>query len=195
VLACADVSVVNHTALRAAKGATMHSRLIVVAAAACAAAFPVSAASAKKPEGKGKSDKSEKVKHDKAEKVEKDKGEKVEKVKPGKAAKGQNLLLKGTVSAVDVAGNLVTVTVTSGNHGAQALAGQSVQFNVSSAILQITDSTGDGVADLNDVVVGDEVMVHAQVVSEAAQPYAAKQFKDQDVDTPVPAPDPLAGTP
>lgn len=180
----------------------MQSRLIVVAAAACAAAFPVSTASAK-PGNKGKSDKAEKVEHDKPEKAEKDKAEKkdkteqVEKVKPdqpGKPAKGQNLLLKGTVSAVDVAGGLVTVTVTSGNHAAQALAGESAQFNVSSAVLQITDSTGDGTADLNDVVVGDEVMVHAQVVSEGAQPYAAKQFRDQDIDTPGPAPDPLADT-
>lgn len=184
----------------------MHSRLIVVAAAVCAAAFPVSAASAKKPEGKGKPDKSEK--HDKSDKHGKsekeDEAANVEKVKPdhpGNAAKGHNLLLKGTVSAVDVAGGLVTVTVTSGNHAAQALAGQSLQFNVSSAIQQITDSTGEGTADLNDVVVGDEVMVHAHVVSEgaelvsgAAQPYTAKQFKDEDVDTPVPDPDPLEAT-
>lgn len=178
----------------------MQSRLIVVAAAVCAAAFPVSAASAKKPEGKGKSDKSEK--HDQSEK--KNDAAKVDKVKPdhpGNAAKGQNLLLKGTVSAVDVTGGLVTVTVTSGNHAAQALAGQSLQFNVSSAIQQITDSTGEGTADLNDVVVGDEVMVHAHVVSEAAelvsgaaQPYTAKQFKDEDVDTPVPEPLPPEGT-
>lgn len=175
----------------------MHSRFIAVAAAVFAAALPVSAASAKpKDKDKGKPDKAEKVKQEKAEK-----GEQGKQGESGKPANGKNLLVKGTVSAVDVAGGLVTITVTSGNHAAQALAGQSLQFNVSTATQQIADSTGDGVADLNDVVVGDVVMVHAHVVPDAAQvvsgtvqTHTAKQFKDEDVDTPVPEPLPPEGT-
>jgi hypothetical protein len=181
----------------------LQSRFIVVAAAAFAAAFPVSTASAK-PKDKGKSDKAEKVKQDNSDHGSKGGQGGNENVPPGqsgKPVKWQNLLLKGTVSAVDVTGGLVTVTVTSGNHAAMGLAGQSLQFNVSTAINQISDSTGDGLGDLNDVVVGDVVMVHAhvvldaaEVVSGAAQTHVAKQFKDEDIDTPVPDPLPPEGT-
>jgi hypothetical protein len=150
--------------------------MLVVVAAFCAAALPVSTAVAKKPEGKVKPTKPAKPS------------------KPAKPAKGGNLLLKGTVSAVDAAGSLVTVTVSSGSSAAQALAGQSVQFDLTGAQLQIVDSNADGVGDLGDTVVGDQVMVHAKVASGAAQPYGAKQFKDEDTDTVVtPDPDPDTG--
>lgn len=147
----------------------MPSRMFLVVAAVFAAALPVSTAGAKKPVDKVKPTKP---------------------AKPAKPAKGENLVLKGTVSAVDVAGSLVTVTVSSGNSAASALAGQSLQFNLSGTQLQITDANSDGVGDLNDVAVGDEVMVHAKVASGAAQPYGAKQFKDQDTDTTALTPDP-----
>lgn len=130
----------------------LSKKFILVAVAAFAVAVPAGA-SAKKPEGVGN----------------------------GKS-KGKNHLVKGTVSAVDVAGGLVTVTVDSGNKAAQALAGQSLQFNVSAAKLQILDANSDGTGDLNDVAVGDDVQVHAKVASGAAAPYAAKRFKDEDVD-------------
>jgi hypothetical protein len=126
-------------------------KLILIAAAVFAVAVPATA-SAKKPEGAGN----------------------------GKS-KGKNHLLKGTVSAVDVAGGVVTVTVNSGNKAAQALQGRSLQFNVSGAKLQILDANSDGVGDLNDVAVGDDVQVQAKFASGAVQPYAAKRFKDEDV--------------
>ncbi len=131
----------------------LSKKFILVAAAALAVAVPT-AASAKKPEGVGK----------------------------GKS-KPKNYVLKGTVSAVDVPGGVVTVTVKGGNKAAKALKGKTVQFNVSGAKLQILDANSDGVGDLDDVAVGDDVQVQAKFSSGAVEPHAAKRFKDEDVDS------------
>ena len=101
----------------------------------------------------------------------------------GKAkGKGKNYVASGTVASVDAAGGVVSIAVTSGpggvNRAAQAWRGQTIQFDVSGAQLQIGDTNGDGTSDLNDVAVGDRAQVQARLASTDAQPYSARRVKD-----------------
>ena len=102
---------------------------------------------------------------------------------PKSKAKGKTYVASGTVASVDAAGGAVSIAVTSGpggvNRAAQAWRGQTIQFDVSGAQLQIGDTNGDGTSDLNDVAVGDRAQVQARLAStDAQQPYSARRFKD-----------------
>src|SRR5436190_18424613 len=69
---------------------------------------------------------------------------------------GKNLVADATVTSVDSAGGVVTVTIERGNKAADAFKGPSVDFNVSGSHLQAGDANNDGNVDLQDVTAGDE---------------------------------------
>ena len=96
--------------------------------------------------------------------------------------RGRNLVVKGTVSAVDTTAMTVTVTVTHTNHAAKSLKGTDVVFDVSKASIRAADTNGNNVRnELADVKVGDKVLVHAHLAKGAAltQPIPARQLRDQ----------------
>lgn len=136
----------------------------------CAAILALAAAPAAlagKPEGVGKPDRPAKPD------------------KPGKA-KGVSYVFKGTYSGESA------VAVTKGNKHARDFEGETVAFDFSAAKISVGDTTGDGVADLNDVVVGDKVVVKAKLPKgeDPAQPIAAKHLVDQTNPAPDEAPEP-----
>jgi VCBS repeat-containing protein len=96
--------------------------------------------------------------------------------------RGRNLVVKGTVSAVDTTAMTVTVTVTRTNHAAKSLKGTDVVFDVSKASIRAADTNGNNVRnELADVKAGDKVLVHAHLAKGAAltQPIPARQLRDQ----------------
>lgn len=126
------------------------------------------AAIADKPEGAGKPDKPAKPD------------------KPGKG-KGVSYVFKGTYAGSGA------VDVTKGNKHADDFEGQQVVFDFSAAKVSVADTTGDGVTDANDVVVGDSVVVKAKLPKgeEPTQPIAAKHLVDQTNPAPEVAPEPV----
>ena len=68
---------------------------------------------------------------------------------------GKNMVADATVTSVDSAGGVVTVTIERGNKAADAFKGPSVDFNVSGSHLQAGDANNDGNVDLQDVTAGD----------------------------------------
>jgi hypothetical protein len=96
--------------------------------------------------------------------------------------RGRNLVVKGTVSAVDTTAGTVTVTVTHANHAAKSLKGTDVVFDVSKASIRAADTNGNNVRnELADVKAGDKVLVHAHLAKGASttQPILARQLRDQ----------------
>jgi VCBS repeat-containing protein len=96
--------------------------------------------------------------------------------------RGRNLVVKGTVKAVDTTAGTVTVTVTGANHAAKSLKGTDVVFDVSKASIRAADTNGNHVRnELADVKVGDKVLVHAHLAKGASttQPIPARQLRDQ----------------
>ena len=106
--------------------------------------------------------------------------------KPGKGPKGVSYVFKGTYSGESA------VAVTKGNKHADDFEGQTVTFDFSAAKVSVADTTGDGGTDVNDVVVGDSVVVKAKLPKgeEPAQPIAAKHLVDQTNPAPEEAPEP-----
>ena len=100
--------------------------------------------------------------------------------KPGKP-KGVAYVFKGTYSGESA------VAVTHGNKRARDFEDQTVVFDFSAAKLSVADTTGDGVVDLADVVVGDAVVVKAKLPKGEVptQPIGARHLVDQT----HPAPD------
>jgi hypothetical protein len=95
--------------------------------------------------------------------------------KPSKKPKGVAYVFKGSYSGESA------VAVEKGNKHARDFEGQTVVFDLSAAKVSVADTTGDGVADLADVVVGDSVVVKAKLPKGEApeQPIAAKRLVDQ----------------
>ena len=95
----------------------------------------------------------------------------------GHGPKGVSYVFKGTY--VDA----TTVDVTKGNkHVRKAgLVVPAVQFDFSAAKVSVGDVNLDGVADLADVVAGDQVVVKVKAPKgdPGAQPFAARQLVDQ----------------
>ena len=79
------------------------------------------------------------------------------------------------------AGDVLTVTVSGGNHAGRAFAGQAVQFDVTSARIVVRDTNGDGKRDVQDVAVGDRVVVQAWLARDGSstQPFAARRLVDR----------------
>ncbi len=75
------------------------------------------------------------------------------------------------------------VSVDHGNGAVQKadLVGQDVQFDLSSAKLDVADTNGDGSVTTDDVLTGDGVVVQARLAKQdpGAQPFAAKHLIDQ----------------
>jgi hypothetical protein len=76
-----------------------------------------------------------------------------------------------------------TVTVTKGNaHVRKAgLVGQTVAFDLADAHIVVADTNSDLTSDLNDVQVGDKVLVKAKLPKKdpGSQPFDAKRLIDQ----------------
>lgn len=76
-----------------------------------------------------------------------------------------------------------TVKVTHGNARVRkdGLVGQTVSFDLTGARITVADTNADGTTDLNDVQVGDAVLVKAMLPKSdpGAQPFAAKHLVDQ----------------
>lgn len=94
--------------------------------------------------------------------------------KPGKE-KGVAYVFKG---AYEGAGS---VAIEQTNKHARAFEAQTVVFDFSTAKISVADTSGDGVGDLADVLVGDKVVVKAKLPKgqTPAQPIGAKHLVDQ----------------
>ena len=92
-------------------------------------------------------------------------------------AKGVAYVFKGTWAGAD------TVSVTKGNaHARKAdLVGMDLIFDLSNAKLSVADTNGDSAVTVDDVVVGDKVVVKAKLKKgdPGVGPYAARQLVDQ----------------
>jgi hypothetical protein len=99
--------------------------------------------------------------------------------KPDKPDKAKNVayVFKGTYSGDS------SVAVTKGNrHVRKAeLVDTTVAFDLTNAKVTVADTNADGTADINDVAVGDKVVVKAKLAKPdpGAQPFAAKHLVDQ----------------
>ncbi len=111
-------------------------------------------------------------------------------VKPDKPDKPDHAV--GYVFKDTYSGDGSTVAVTKGNkHVERAdLVGIPVAFDFASAMIVTTDSDGDGAETIDDVVVGDEVLVKAKLPKSnpGVAPYAAKKLVDQTHPEEEPAP-------
>lgn len=76
-----------------------------------------------------------------------------------------------------------TVTVSKGNSRVRkgGYVGQTVAFDLTGAHFVVADTNGDKANDLNDVAVGDKVLVKAMLPKSdpGSQPFAAKRLIDQ----------------
>lgn len=108
--------------------------------------------------------------------------------KPDKPGKGVSYVFKGTYAGESA------VAVTKGNKHARDFEGETVTFDLSAAKVSVADTTGDGVVNVDDVVVGDSVVVKAKLPkgTETAQPIVAKHLVDQ---TNPAAEEPVSPTP
>ena len=132
-------------------------RALALGAIGALAAVP--AALAQPPEGKGKPE------------------------SPGSQGKGNGktksvmYVFKGTYAGAG------SVEVKKGNaHVKRAeLKGTTVNFDLTNATFSVADTTGDGVSDARDVVVGDKVVVKSRLPRKdpGSQPFKAKQLVDQ----------------
>jgi hypothetical protein len=139
---------------------SLKTRDIATTTAAAIAALALAAAPAvAQPESGGKPEKPEKP------------------AKPDKPAKqkGVSYVFKGGYAGDS------SVAVEHGNKHARDFEGQTVVFDLSAAKVSVADTSGDGVADLTDVAVGDTVVVKAKLPKgeTPAQPIAAKHLVDQ----------------
>jgi len=78
-------------------------------------------------------------------------------------------------------GGLVSVDHGNGAVKKAGLVGQDVQFDLSSAKLDVADTNIDGSITADDVVAGDQVLVQARLPKQdpGTQPFAAKHLVDQ----------------
>ena len=76
---------------------------------------------------------------------------------------------------------LVTVNHGNGHARKAGLVGTDVQFDLTNTKLSVADTNADSVVDVNDVVVGDKVVVKAKLPRQdpGAQPFAARHLVDQ----------------
>ena len=92
-------------------------------------------------------------------------------------AKGVAYVFKGTYAGDSV------VSVTKGNNHVRKaeLVGTDVSFDLSAAKLRVDDTNGDSAVTLDDVAVGDKVVVKAKLPKgdPGEAPYAARQLVDQ----------------
>ncbi|HEX2128366.1 MAG TPA: hypothetical protein VHF58_04025 [Solirubrobacterales bacterium] len=92
-------------------------------------------------------------------------------------AKGVAYVFKGTYAGAGV------VSVTKGNARVRkgGLVGTDVTFDLSAARLSVADTNLDSAVTIDDVVVGDKVVVKAKLPKSdpGAGPYAARQLVDQ----------------
>lgn len=76
-----------------------------------------------------------------------------------------------------------TVTVTKGNSRVRkgGYIGQTVAFDLTGARIVVADTNADNASDLNDVAIGDKVLVKAMLPKSdpGTQPFAAKRLIDQ----------------
>ena len=76
-----------------------------------------------------------------------------------------------------------SVAVTKGNSRVRkgGYVGQTVAFDLTGAHIVVADTNGDSAKDLNDVAVGDKVLVKAMLPKSdpGTQPFAAKRLIDQ----------------
>ena len=95
--------------------------------------------------------------------------------------KGKNhpvaYVFKGTYDG----SGLVSVDHGNGHARKAGLVGTDVQFDLTSTKLSVADTNADSAIDVNDVVVGDRVVVKAKLPRKdpGAQPFAAKHLVDQ----------------
>ena len=84
----------------------------------------------------------------------------------GPVKKGQQYNFHGTYVGVEgLETGQISVTVTNGNRWVKrsGLIGQTVVFDVSTAMIKVADVNTDGSSNLSDVVVGDAVLVTARL--------------------------------
>lgn len=93
-------------------------------------------------------------------------------------------------------GDGTTVNVTHGNKHVRnaGLVDQAVTFDFSAANVSVADTNLDGVADLNDVLAGDKVLVKSRLPRKepGSQPFVAKKLVDQ-TNPEVEEPEPVEG--
>ena len=80
-----------------------------------------------------------------------------------KAAKPKTFVFRGTVAAIDAEAGTVDVTVTSGNSRGRRFRGETVTFDLAAAKLAGVETDGVLGISLDDVLVGDRVMVQARL--------------------------------
>lgn len=97
--------------------------------------------------------------------------------KPAKPDKAVSYVFHGTYAGDG------SVAVTSGNNHVDkaGLTGTTVVFDLTNAKLNVKDDNGDGVADINDVAVGDEILVTSRLNRKdpGTGPYGAKKLIDK----------------
>lgn len=105
---------------------------------------------------------------------------------PGSQGKGHQNKINGPTVMYVFKGTYAgagAVDVTRGNaHVTHAgLVGTTVNFDLANARLSVGDNNGDTVKDINDVSVGDKVVVKARLSKKTpgAQPFSAQQLVDQ----------------
>ncbi len=84
----------------------------------------------------------------------------------GPVKKGQQYNFHGTYVGVEgLEAGQISVSVTNGNRWVRrsGLIGQTVVFDISTALIRVADVNTDGSSDLNDVVVGDAVLIKARL--------------------------------
>jgi hypothetical protein len=86
-------------------------------------------------------------------------------------------VFKGTYGGAGV----VSVEKGNGHVKKAGLVGESVQFDLSSARLNVADTSGDGSVTAEDVLSGDAVLVQARLPKQGPgdQPFAARKLVDQ----------------
>jgi hypothetical protein len=142
------------------EGTQMKKRLgktVVVAVAALSIASVGTASAKQGADGVGKG-----PKVDRPSKGQNGKGQNGK----GPVKKGQQYNFHGTYVGVEgLEAGQISVTVTNGNRWVKrsGLIGQTVVFDVSTAMIKVADVNTDGSSNLSDVVVGDAVLVTARL--------------------------------
>lgn len=83
----------------------------------------------------------------------------------GPVKKGQQYNFHGTYVGEGLEAGQISVAVTNGNRWVKrsGLIGQTVVFDISTAMIKVADVNTDGSSDLSDVAVGDAVLVTARL--------------------------------
>lgn len=105
----------------------------------------------------------------------------------GPVKKGQQYNFHGTFVGTDgLEAGQISVTITNGNKWAKrsGLVGQTVVFDASSARIRVADVNTDGSANLNDLVIGDSVLLQARLPRVLPLTPPLKVWKVVDKDNP-----------